>query len=132
MTTYYSKDHEWISVEGGTATIGITAYAQDALGDIVYVSLPEVGATVNAGDACGELESTKSVSDVYAPVTGEIVAVNDLTDNATLAHLLKFDSILGRLDAAVAGEDGVLAVDEDRVGEAEAADAVRDLAQLLL
>ncbi len=79
----YTVEHEWLRTPGdaaGSVRVGITDYAQDALGDIVYVSLPEVGATVNAGDACGELESTKSVSDVYAPVTGEIVAVNETLD----------------------------------------------------
>ncbi len=79
----YTVEHEWLRQPGETAgslRVGITDYAQDALGDIVYVSLPEVGATVSAGDACGELESTKSVSDVYAPVTGEIVAVNEALD----------------------------------------------------
>lgn len=79
----YTVEHEWLRQPGdaaGSVRVGITDYAQDALGDIVYVSLPEVGATVAAGDACGELESTKSVSDVYAPVSGEIVAVNEALD----------------------------------------------------
>lgn len=79
----YTVEHEWLRQPGETAgsvRVGITDYAQDALGDIVYVSLPEVGATVTAGDSCGELESTKSVSDVYAPVTGEVVAVNEALD----------------------------------------------------
>jgi glycine cleavage system H protein len=79
----YTVEHEWLRQPGdaaGSVRVGITDYAQDALGDIVYVSLPEVGASVSAGDACGELESTKSVSDVYAPVTGEIVAVNEALD----------------------------------------------------
>jgi glycine cleavage system H protein len=79
----YTVEHEWLRQPGesaGSVRVGITDYAQDALGDIVYVSLPEVGATVTAGDSCGELESTKSVSDVYAPVTGEIVAVNEALD----------------------------------------------------
>ncbi|MCR1780962.1 glycine cleavage system protein GcvH [Nocardioides carbamazepini] len=79
----YTAEHEWLRRPGGVAgsvRIGITDYAQDALGDIVYVSLPEVGAAVAAGDACGELESTKSVSDVYAPVAGEVVAVNEALD----------------------------------------------------
>ena len=69
----YTAEHEWVRSPGeseGSVRIGITHYAQDALGDIVYVSLPEVGETVAAGEACGELESTKSVSDVYAPVAG--------------------------------------------------------------
>ncbi len=77
----YSSDHEWIRAEGGRAKVGITDYAQDALGDVVYVQLPEVGATVTAGEAIAEVESTKSVSDIYAPVSGTVVEVNaDLAD----------------------------------------------------
>ncbi|MFC6285316.1 glycine cleavage system protein GcvH [Nocardioides sp. GCM10027113] len=79
----YTAEHEWVRSPGdhdGSVRIGITHYAQDALGDIVYVSLPEVGETVEAGGACGELESTKSVSDVYAPVAGEVVARNMALD----------------------------------------------------
>lgn len=79
----YTSEHEWVREPGeheGSVRIGITHYAQDALGDIVYVSLPEIGAGVEAGTTCGELESTKSVSDVYAPVSGEVVAVNDALD----------------------------------------------------
>jgi glycine cleavage system H protein len=79
----YTSEHEWVREPGehaGSVRIGITEYAQDALGDIVYVSLPEVGAAVEAGTTCGELESTKSVSDVYAPITGEVVARNDALD----------------------------------------------------
>ena len=72
----YSRDHEWVSLIGNRARVGITDYAQDALGDVVYVQLPEQGATVSAGDSFGEVESTKSVSDVYAPVSGTVVAVN--------------------------------------------------------
>jgi len=73
----YSKDHEWALVEGDTAKIGITDYAQDALGDVVFVDLPAVGTAVEAGGSFGEVESTKSVSDLYAPVSGEIVGIND-------------------------------------------------------
>ena len=74
----YTTDHEWVRVLSDTTVrFGITEYAQDALGDIVYVSLPDVGAAVSAGDACGEVESTKSVSDLYAPVTGTVTARND-------------------------------------------------------
>lgn len=74
----YTTDHEWVRTVGGTAVrFGITEFAQDALGDIVYVSLPVVGATLAAGDACGEVESTKSVSDLYAPVTGTVSACNE-------------------------------------------------------
>ena len=79
----YTSEHEWVRAPGeaeGSVRIGITHYAQDALGDIVYVSLPEVGETVAGGSTCGELESTKSVSDVYAPVTGEVVAGNEALD----------------------------------------------------
>ncbi len=73
----YSSDHEWIAVDGTRARIGITDYAQDALGDVVYVQTPSLGAEVTAGDSFSEVESTKSVSDIYAPVSGTVVAVND-------------------------------------------------------
>ena len=73
----YYKEHDWVRVEGDEAVFGITWYAQDALGEIVYVDLPEDG-SVTGGDTYGELESVKAVSDVYAPVGGEIVAVNEL------------------------------------------------------
>jgi len=77
----YSTDHEWIRVEGDRARIGITDYAQDALGDVVFVDLPEVGSSVAASASISEVESTKSVSDIYAPVSGTIVEVNgDLAD----------------------------------------------------
>ena len=73
----YSTDHEWLSRDGSRARVGITDYAQDALGDVVFVQLPTVGDAVKAGDTFGEVESTKSVSDIYAPVSGTVVAVND-------------------------------------------------------
>lgn len=73
----YSSDHEWISSDGGRVRIGVTDYAQDALGDVVFVQLPTVGDAVDAGAGIGEVESTKSVSDIYAPVSGTVVAVND-------------------------------------------------------
>jgi glycine cleavage system H protein len=79
----YTSEHEWVRAQGGDAgavRVGITHYAQDALGDIVYVQLPEVGEDVEAGSAVGELESTKSVSDVYAPVSGSVVSRNDALD----------------------------------------------------
>ena len=81
----YTSEHEWVRSPGEAANavrIGITDYAQDALGDIVYVSLPEVGTDVEAGAAIGELESTKSVSDVYAPLTGQVVARNEALDSS--------------------------------------------------
>jgi glycine cleavage system H protein len=79
----YTAEHEWVRVPGGSegsVRVGITEYAQDALGDIVFVTLPEVGAEVTGGEPCGELESTKSVSDLYAPVTGVVVARNESLD----------------------------------------------------
>jgi glycine cleavage system H protein len=78
----YTKEHEWVSSADLTFTMGITDYAQAALGDIVYVQLPKVGESVVAGKVCGEVESTKSVSDIYAPVSGTIVAINDALSNS--------------------------------------------------
>jgi glycine cleavage system H protein len=72
----YSSDHEWLRLEGSRVRIGITDYAQDALGDVVFVQVPEVGSEVAAGDSFGEVESTKSVSEIYAPVAGRVVEVN--------------------------------------------------------
>ncbi|MEM6665628.1 MAG: glycine cleavage system protein GcvH [Pseudomonadota bacterium] len=77
MTTKYTKDHEWIAVDGNQATVGITAHAQEQLGDIVFVELPAVGAALTQGGDAAVVESVKAASEVYAPVTGEVVAVND-------------------------------------------------------
>jgi glycine cleavage system H protein len=78
---HYTPEHEWVrQADGGALRVGITSYAQDALGDVVYVTLPDLGAAVTAGDACGEVESTKSVSDLYAPVSGEVTARNETLD----------------------------------------------------
>jgi glycine cleavage system H protein len=78
----YTAEHEWVRAGGdGPVRVGITHYAQDALGDVVFVSLPDVGAAVTAGQACGEVESTKSVSEIYAPVTGEVTGRNDALDS---------------------------------------------------
>jgi len=83
----YSKDHEWIKIEGGEATIGITDYAQKQLGDIIFVELPAVGKALDAGQPIGVVESVKSVSDIYAPIGGEIAAVNEeLTQAADLIN----------------------------------------------
>lgn len=77
----YTSEHEWIRSDGGdVVSVGITHYAQESLGDIVFVSLPSVGDSVSAGDSCGEVESTKSVSELYAPVNGEVVEVNASVD----------------------------------------------------
>ncbi|MAS05874.1 MAG: glycine cleavage system protein H [Ahrensia sp.] len=76
-TTYYTEDHEWIRVENGIATVGITGHAQEQLGDLVFVDLPSPGATVSKGDALVVVESVKAASDVYAPVDGEVKSVND-------------------------------------------------------
>ena len=81
-TYQYSADHEWVTASGDTARVGITDYAQDALGEVVYVQLPEVGTSVRAGASLGEVESTKSVSDLYSPVTGVVAAVNLTLSNS--------------------------------------------------
>jgi glycine cleavage system H protein len=73
----YTAEHEWVAIDGATASVGITDHAQRALGDVVYVSLPPPGTTVTAGEPCGEVESTKSVSDIYSPVDGEVTEVNE-------------------------------------------------------
>lgn len=77
----YTEEHEWVSIDGGIASVGITDYAAQQLGDVVYVSLPAVGATVTAGEPCGEVESTKSVSDLYSPVDGQVTEVNEELDD---------------------------------------------------
>ena len=83
----YSKDHEWIFFSGATARVGITDYAQDALGDVVFVQLPNIGDKFTAGSTCCEVESSKSVSDIYVPLAGEIVTVNGiLSDTPVLVN----------------------------------------------
>jgi glycine cleavage system H protein len=77
----YTKEHEWLSVEDGVATVGITAFAAESLGDIVFVQLPDPGSAITAGEVFGEVESTKSVSELYAPVSGEVVEVNGTTSD---------------------------------------------------
>lgn len=85
----YSSDHEWVRIEDGRARIGITDYAQDALGDVVFVQVPEVGATAEVGASVGEVESTKSVSEIYAPLTGTVVEIN--ADLETSPELINSD-----------------------------------------
>ena len=83
----YSEEHEWLDVEQSPAKVGVSAVAADALGDVVYLDLPEAGSEVTAGATCGEIESTKSVSDLYAPVTGTVVEVNqEAIDNPALVN----------------------------------------------
>jgi glycine cleavage system H protein len=82
MATRYTKDHEWIRLDGDVATVGITEHAQNALGDIVYVELPEIGKKLEQGGEAAVVESVKAASDVYAPAGGEVVAVNDSLDGA--------------------------------------------------
>jgi glycine cleavage system H protein len=77
----YSKEHEWVKLDGDSATVGITDYAQSALGDIVYVELPKVGATIKQFSPVGVIESVKAVSDLFTPLSGEVVAVNDALEN---------------------------------------------------
>jgi glycine cleavage system H protein len=116
MPVYYTKDHEWVRVEGEVGTVGISHHAQEQLGDVVFVQLPAVGDTFAQGDALGEVESTKSVSDIYAPLAGEVVAVNTaLEDNPELINSAAYgegwivelelggsgaDEVAGLLDAA--------------------------------
>jgi glycine cleavage system H protein len=107
----YTAEHEWVRPgEATTVRVGITDYAQDALGDVVFVSLPEVGATVTAGEACGEVESTKSVSEIYAPVSGEVTARNEVL--ATRPELVNSDPYgegwLIEIGTAGVGIDGLL------------------------
>lgn len=89
----YTKEHEWLSAaEDGVATVGITEFAANALGDVVFAQLPAVGDAVTAGETCGELESTKSVSDLYSPVSGEVVAANqDVVDDPSLVNSAPFE-----------------------------------------
>ena len=84
---HYTAEHEWVAITGSTASVGITDYAQNALGDVVYVSVPAPGTKVTAGEPCGEVESTKSVSDLYSPVDGEVTEVNpEIEENPGLIN----------------------------------------------
>ena len=105
----YTDEHEWIALDGDVATVGITDYAADKLGDVVYVDLPAVGSTVTAGDVCGEIESTKSVGELYAPLTGEVVEVNDeVVADPSLVNADAFAGWLVRLRVQPADVDGLL------------------------
>ncbi|WP_308222365.1 glycine cleavage system protein GcvH [Frankia sp. AgB32] len=111
----YTREHEWIRLTDSTARVGITAYAQEALGDIVFVSLPDVGTEVSAGDSFGEVESTKSVSELYAPAGGAVAARNEaLTGAPELVNADPYgDGWLVEITVADAsGLDGLLSADE--------------------
>ena len=105
----YTKDHEWIRIEGGTGTIGITNFAQQQLGDVVYVDLPEVGAQLTAGETFGTIESVKAVSELYAPLSGEVVEVNTaLKDKPEDVNAKPHDSWMIKVRLANAAETGDL------------------------
>ena len=113
----YSSDHEWVRVDGTTVTIGITEYAQDALGDVVFVEMPDSGLAVAAGESFSEVESTKSVSDIYAPITGSVVEVNAALESQP--ELLNSDPYgagwICRIEVADASElDGLMDADAYR------------------
>jgi glycine cleavage system H protein len=115
----YSSDHEWVRVEDGKVRVGITDYAQDALGDVVFVQVPEVGAVVAAGESISEVESTKSVSDIYSPVAGTVVEVNSALSGAP-----------EQLNTDPYGQGWIFVVEPSDPGEVEAlldADAYRTL-----
>lgn len=110
----YSKDHEWVLVTGTTARVGITDYAQDALGDIVFIQLPEVGSDVSLHDGLGEIESTKSVNDVYAPVSGKVATVNAaLVDNPELLNTDPYEAgWICEIADAVVDDSSLMSADE--------------------
>ena len=102
----YTKDHEWMKMEGDVAVIGISDFAQDALGDVVFINLPEVGDTVTAGEAFGDVESVKAVSDVNSPVTGVIVAVNeDLADSPEMLNEDPYGAWIFKVENITATEE---------------------------
>ncbi|WP_295013153.1 glycine cleavage system protein GcvH [uncultured Microbacterium sp.] len=109
-TLRYSEEHEWVAVDGDAATIGITDFAADALGDIVFVELPAVGASLTRGDVFGEAESTKSVSELYAPVDGTVVEINDaVIDDPSLVNSAPFEGgWLIKVSIADGAVDGLL------------------------
>ncbi|MCM3779389.1 MULTISPECIES: glycine cleavage system protein GcvH [Microbacterium] len=109
-TLKYSEEHEWVSVDGAVATVGITDFAADALGDIVFVELPAVGTAVSRGDVFGEAESTKSVSELYAPVAGTVTEVNQaVVDDPALLNSSPFeDAWLIKVEVADDALDGLL------------------------
>jgi glycine cleavage system H protein len=110
MAIFFSKDHEWVSLDGDTATVGITDHAQAALGDIVFVELPEVAAVVAKGDQAGVVESVKAASEIYAPIGGEVVEVNAalVEDPALVNRAAESEGWFFRLRAADADTSGLM------------------------
>ena len=110
----YTKDHEWVLVTGSTVKVGITDYAQDALGDIVFIQLPVVGSSVDAHQGLGEIESTKSVNDVYAPVAGKVTSVNSaLMDNPELLNSDPYESgWICEIEVSNLDESGLMSSEE--------------------
>ena len=105
----YTDEHEWVALAGDVATVGITDYAADKLGDVVYVDLPAVGSSVTAGEVCGEIESTKSVGELYAPLTGEVVEVNDaVIDDPASVNGGAFDAWLIKIQVDPADVEALL------------------------
>lgn len=109
-TLKYSEEHEWVALDGNVATIGITDFAADALGDIVFVELPAVGTELTRGDVFGEAESTKSVSELYSPLTGTVVEVNQaVVDDPALVNSAPFEGAwMVRVEVADGALDGLL------------------------
>lgn len=108
-TLKYSAEHEWVALDGDIATVGITDYAADKLGDVVFVELPAVGARVVGGDVCGEIESTKSVGELYAPVSGEVLEVNaDVDDDPALVNTDAFAAWLIKVRVDPAAVDALM------------------------
>jgi glycine cleavage system H protein len=113
----YSEEHEWVLVEGDVATIGISDFAQDSMGDVVFVELPEVGDNIDSGQACGVVESVKAVSDIYSPVSGEIVEVNEeLPDSPESINTSPYDAgWIAKIKLTAATElDGLMDADAYR------------------
>jgi glycine cleavage system H protein len=116
----FTAEHEWVSVEGAVASVGITEYASQQLGDVVYVSLPTVGAEVTAGEPCGEVESVKSVSDLYSPVDGEVTEVNgELEDDPSLVNAEPYTAGWMFRVRVAQGSDGDAALPHDLLTAAE-------------
>ena len=110
MAIFFSKDHEWVALEGEIATVGITDHAQAALGDVVFVELPEIGAALGQGDQAGVVESVKAASEIYAPIAGEVVEVNAaLVEDPALANRApESEGWFFRLKAAGADTEGLM------------------------